>query len=243
MDHNNYFCLYIGQVSYFATCSCLSDRRLFPSFFRTIPSDAFQVRAILQILRRFNWTWFGLLISDDDYGLHAARSFQSGLTQSEGGCLAYLEVLPWGRDENELQRIVGIMKKSTSRVVIVFSPQSDMLKLMQEVVRQNVSGLQWIASEAWTTAIVLQTPSYMPFLAGTLGIAIRRGEIPGLREYLLQIRPDIDTLSSQENNLVRVSPNTSIQNRKQIYCRNTFQCICDLYMNLTLMFAYESLYS
>ncbi|XP_030236850.1 extracellular calcium-sensing receptor-like [Gadus morhua] len=193
----------VPMVSYFATCSCLSDRRLFPSFFRTIPSDAFQVRAILQILRRFNWTWFGLLISDDDYGLHAARSFQSGLTQSGGGCLAYLEVLPWGRDENELQRIVGIMKKSTSRVVIVFSPQSDMLKLMQEVVRQNVTGLQWIASEAWTTAIVLQTPSYMPFLAGTLGIAIRRGEIPGLREYLLQIRPDIDTLSSQENNLVK----------------------------------------
>ena len=93
----------------------------------------FQVRAMLQILKWFNWSWFGLLISDDDYGLHAARSFQSGLTQSGGGCLAYLEVLPWGRDENELQRIVGIMKKSTSRVVIVFSHQSDMLKLMEEV--------------------------------------------------------------------------------------------------------------
>ena len=101
-----------------------------------------------------------------------------------------------------------------------------------QVVRQNVTGLQWIASEAWTTAIVLQIPSYMPFLAGTLGIAIRRGEIPGLREFLLRIRPDNDTLSSQDNNLVRVSPNTPIQNRKQISCRNTFQCICDLYMIL-----------
>ena len=103
-----------------------------------------------------------------------------------------------------------------------------------QVVRQNVTGLQWIASEAWTTAIVLQTPSYMPFLAGTLGIAIRRGEIPGLREFLLRIRPDNDTLPghSQDNNLVRVSPNTPIQNRKQISCRNTFQCICDLYMIL-----------
>ncbi|XP_056466443.1 extracellular calcium-sensing receptor-like [Gadus chalcogrammus] len=41
----------------------------------------------------------------------------------------------------------------------------------------------------------------MPFLAGTLGIAIRRGEIPGLRDFLLTIRPDNDTLSSQDNNL------------------------------------------
>ncbi|CAL8353106.1 unnamed protein product [Lota lota] len=193
----------VPMVSYFATCSCLSNRRLFPSFFRTIPSDAFQVRAMLQIIRRYNWTWFGLLTSDDDYGLHAARSFQSDLAQSGGGCLAYLEVLPWGNDPGELKRIVGIMKKSTSRVVIVFAHQKDMLNLMEEVIRQNVTGLQWMASEAWTTAIVLQTPSYMPFLAGTLGIAIRRGEIPGLREFLLRIRPDNDTLSSQDNNLVK----------------------------------------
>ena len=74
-----------------------------------------------------------------------------------------------------------------------------------QVVRQNVTGLQWMASEAWSTAVVLQTPSYMPFLAGTLGIAIRRGEIPGLRDFLLRIRADNDTLSNQDNNLVRVS--------------------------------------
>uniref|UniRef100_A0A665ULU3 G-protein coupled receptors family 3 profile domain-containing protein n=1 Tax=Echeneis naucrates TaxID=173247 RepID=A0A665ULU3_ECHNA len=32
----------------------------------------------------------------------------------------------------------------------------------------------------------------MPYLGGTLGIAIRRGEIPGLREFMLQIRPDLN---------------------------------------------------
>ncbi|XP_071779923.1 extracellular calcium-sensing receptor-like [Centroberyx gerrardi] len=190
------------MVSYFATCSCLSDRQRFPSFFRTIPSDAFQVRAMLQILKRFGWTWAGLLVSDDDYGLHAARSFQTDLAQSGGGCLAYSEVLPWGDDPTEQRRIVNVMRKSTARVVIVFAHESNMIHLMEEVIKQNVTGLQWMASEAWTAATVLQTPRLMPYLGGTLGIAIRRGEIPGLRDFLLRIRPDNDPNNSYGNSMV-----------------------------------------
>lgn len=60
------------------------------------------------------------------------------------------------------------------------------------MVQQDVTGRQWIASEAWTAAAGLQTPHLMPYLGGTLGIAIRRGEIPRLRDFLLQIRPDQD---------------------------------------------------
>uniref|UniRef100_A0A8C2WIZ9 G-protein coupled receptors family 3 profile domain-containing protein n=1 Tax=Cyclopterus lumpus TaxID=8103 RepID=A0A8C2WIZ9_CYCLU len=180
-------------VSYYATCSCLSDRQRFPSFFRTIPSDAFQVRAMIKILKRFGWTWAGLLVSDDDYGLHVSQTFQSDLAQSGGGCLAYSEILPWGENPAELKRIVEIMKRSTARVVIVFAHQIHMIQLMEEVVRENVTGLQWIASEAWSAAAVLQTPRFMPYLSGTLGIAIRRGEILGLRDFLLRIHFLINT--------------------------------------------------
>nr|XP_033952765.1 extracellular calcium-sensing receptor-like [Pseudochaenichthys georgianus] len=180
----------LPMVSYFATCSCLSDRRRFPSFFRTIPSDAFQVRAMIQIMKHFGWTWAGLLVSDDDYGRHVARSFQSDLTESIGGCLAYSEILPWGDNPAELKRIVHLMKKSTARVVIVFAHQIHMIQLMEEVVRQNMTGLQWMASEAWTTATGLQNPRFMPYLGGTLGIAIRRGEISGFKDFLLKTSPD-----------------------------------------------------
>ncbi|XP_040902387.1 extracellular calcium-sensing receptor-like [Toxotes jaculatrix] len=202
----------VPMVSYFATCSCLSDRQRFPSFFRTIPSDAFQVSAMIQILKRFGWTWAGLLISDDDYGLHAARSFKSDLGPSGGGCLAYTEVLPSGDNPAELRRIVDVMKKSTARVVVVFAHESHMIDLMEEVVRQNVTGLQWMASEAWTSSAQLQTPDLMPYLGGTLGIAIRRGNIPGLREFLLQIRPDLHHNSSYGNNMVNQ------------FWEHTFQC-------------------
>ncbi|XP_056297928.1 extracellular calcium-sensing receptor-like [Pseudoliparis swirei] len=122
-------------VSYYATCSCLSDRQRYPSFFRTIPSDAFQVRAMIEILKRFGWTWAGLLVSDDDYGLHVSQTFQSDLAQSGGGCLAYSEILPWGENPAELKRIVEIMKRSTARVVIVFAHQIHMIQLMEEVMQ------------------------------------------------------------------------------------------------------------
>ena len=92
-----------------------------------------QVQAMIQIMKRFGWSWAGLLVSDDDYGLHAARSFQSDLAHSGGGCLAYLEVLPWGNDRDELRRIVDVMNKSTARVVIVFAHESYMINLMEEV--------------------------------------------------------------------------------------------------------------
>ncbi len=88
---------------------------------------------MIQILNHFGWTWAGLLISNDDYGHHAARSFQTDLAQSGVGCLAYLEVLPWDNDKAELSRIVEGMEKSTARVVIVFAHESHMINLMDEV--------------------------------------------------------------------------------------------------------------
>lgn len=91
---------------------------------------------MIQILKHFGWTWAGLLVSDDDYGLHVSKSFQSDLTRSGGGCLAYREILPWGDNPREYKRIVNVMTKSTARVVIVFAHQMHMIKLMEQV-REN----------------------------------------------------------------------------------------------------------
>ncbi|XP_058475471.1 extracellular calcium-sensing receptor-like [Solea solea] len=69
-----------------------------------------------------------------------------------------------------------------------------------------------MASEAWTTAAVLQTPHLMLYLGGTLGISIRRGEIPGFSYFLLQIRPDLHHNNSYGNSVVNQ------------FWEHTFQC-------------------
>ena len=70
------------------------------------------------------------------------------------------------------------------------------------MVRKQVTGLQWIADVGWAVDPNLQTPHFMPYLRGTLGIDVRRGEIPGLKEFLLNVHPGNDHVNSRENTLV-----------------------------------------
>ncbi|MBN3324580.1 CASR protein, partial [Atractosteus spatula] len=188
----------VPMVYYYATCSCLSNRKEFPSFFRTIPSDTFQVKAMVQIFRHYGWTWVGVIVSNDDYGLYAAKTFIEEVNKF--GCIAFSEILPRNNDKSEILKIIRTIKQSTAKVIAVFSTGAYLIPLTEEIVQQNIRGRQWIASEAWTVSPVFHTKELLPYLGGTIGIAVRRGEIPGLEQFLLQIRPVFDS----RNNLVKL---------------------------------------
>ena len=47
----------IPQIAYSATSIDLSDKTLFKYFLRVVPSDTLQARAILDIVKRYNWTY------------------------------------------------------------------------------------------------------------------------------------------------------------------------------------------
>lgn len=69
------------QISYLATCPCLSDRTKFPNFFRTIPSDIYQARAMARLAIRFRWTWMGAVVANNDYGQLAIKVYASFMLQ------------------------------------------------------------------------------------------------------------------------------------------------------------------
>lgn len=62
-----------------------------------------------------------------------------------------------------------------------------MQAILREIRRRNITGLQWIASEAWATATSLWE-KFGDLLMGTIGFAIRRADvIPGLERHLSSI--------------------------------------------------------
>ncbi|XP_056622664.1 extracellular calcium-sensing receptor-like [Triplophysa dalaica] len=178
----------IPMVSYFASCACLSDSRRFHTFLRTVPSDAFQAKAMARLLRLLDWTWVGVVAGDDDYG---KSGLQLLLKELEGTaiCVDYLEIIPKSHSQSRIARIVERIQTSTARVVVTFAIGPDLKVLFEEVVEQNVTNKQWIATEAWSTTTQYFDPSSIPFLAGTIGFALRRADIQGLDAFLAQLSP------------------------------------------------------
>ncbi|XP_060690371.1 extracellular calcium-sensing receptor-like [Hemiscyllium ocellatum] len=178
----------IPMVSYFASCACLSHRNKFPAFFRTMPSDAHQAQGVAQLVKRFGWTWIGAIAGDDDYGHNGIQAF-SDAVRKLGVCIAFTEVIPKIYSRKRILQITETIKTSTARVIVMFAIEGDAYPLIREVVKQNLTGRQWIASEAWVTSALIATKEHFLTLSGTIGFAIPKSEIPGLRSFLLHVHP------------------------------------------------------
>ncbi|XP_051778476.1 extracellular calcium-sensing receptor-like [Erpetoichthys calabaricus] len=176
-------------ISYCASCVCLSDKREFPSFLRTVPSDAFQVKAIVAIIKHFKWTWIGLVVTDDDYGLYALISINEQVKKF--GCVAFSESLQ-ANDKAKMISIINIIKKTTAKVIVLFLTKLVVTVLIKEIVQQNITGKQWIATDSWSAFPILGSNENFNSFGGTIGILPKRGEIPGLEDFLLQAHPTPD---------------------------------------------------
>ena len=58
----------IPVISYGATSVELSDKVNYEYFSRTIPSDMYQTKAIVEILDYFNWTYVSVVYTKESYG-------------------------------------------------------------------------------------------------------------------------------------------------------------------------------
>ncbi|XP_077118671.1 extracellular calcium-sensing receptor-like [Ranitomeya variabilis] len=171
------------QISYFSTSPFLSNRNLFPSFFRTIPSDTFQSRGLAELIIYFGWTWVGLLATDNDYGQSGIQVVKQEIVQA-GACVAFIENIMTGQPNRGAPRIVNVIKDSSAKVVLVLSSDFDFMPVVEELTKQNITGKIWIASESWSTSILLNIEEFQPVLMGTIGFAIHGGQMFGFVEHL-----------------------------------------------------------
>uniref|UniRef100_A0A672N3V9 G-protein coupled receptors family 3 profile domain-containing protein n=1 Tax=Sinocyclocheilus grahami TaxID=75366 RepID=A0A672N3V9_SINGR len=178
----------IPVISHFATCACLSNRKEFPSFLRTIPSDYYQSRALAQLVKHFGWTWVGALSNDNDYGKNGIATFIKA-AQEEGVCIEYSQAFESTGSKTSLKNIVDTIRTSKSKVIMAFMSHREIKILVDELYKQNITGLQWIGSDAWITDDSLADSQGHTLLIGSIGFTVRNAQIPGLGPFLQEVNP------------------------------------------------------
>ncbi|XP_063785749.1 extracellular calcium-sensing receptor-like [Pseudophryne corroboree] len=186
------------QVSPYSSISLLSDRKMFPSFFRTVSNDKFQSIGLAELVLRFGWSWVGLVTTDNNYGLLGIQSLKQEIMKS-GTCIAFTEYSRVGQPDRNAPHIVRVIKESSAKVVIVFCVDVDFIPVANELLKQNITGKIFIGNADWSRSIILSAVNYFPILSGTLGLAGNDFLVPGLNQFLSKIRPSVSIVGAWEN--------------------------------------------
>ncbi|KAM9733715.1 extracellular calcium-sensing receptor-like [Menidia menidia] len=184
----------IPQLSHLSTCACLSDKKRYPTFFRTVPSDHFQIIALIQLMKYFNWRWVGIIYSSSTYASEGTADFIQK-AKKEGICveyrLSYYKTIP-----KRFAAIVEALQKSSSKVVLMFMSSSYTKSFLSKIEAFNITGKQWVGSESWISLKELASPDRKHILNGAMGFALPQASIPGLGEFLLSLKPSDEPQSA-----------------------------------------------
>ncbi|XP_053356956.1 extracellular calcium-sensing receptor-like [Clarias gariepinus] len=188
----------IPVVSHAATCECLSNRKQYPSFFRTIASDYYQGRALAYLVKHFGWSWVGAVYSDNDYGNNGIAIFHKA-AKEVGICVEYSEKFDRSYPAR-MSKVVDIIKKGTAKVIIVFFAYFDMNILIEQLLLKNITGYQMIGV-AWISAVDLATPASYRVLAGAIGFDVGKLKLNRFADYAVNKfwQKDFPCLSTEGN--------------------------------------------
>ncbi|VDD92879.1 unnamed protein product [Enterobius vermicularis] len=192
----------IAQVSPASTNADLSDKNRFEYFARTVPSDNYQARAMIDIALHFNWTYLSLVFSADEYGELGADAFKKE-ARKVNICIAIEERISTKRAAmiesiDNLVKKLQPEKKEGARVVVLFVGTEYIPELLlQTAKRMNLIGknrkkkkIIWLASEAWDRHNEAYTLGNRREAAeGAIVLMLESKRVPSFENYFLSLNP------------------------------------------------------
>ncbi|XP_018107085.1 extracellular calcium-sensing receptor [Xenopus laevis] len=125
---------------------------------------------------------------DTDYGQEGIRATTTEILRS-GSCVAFTEYILTSRPDRNAFHLSRVIVESNASVIVVFSSGSNFVPVVEELLKNNVTGKTWVASESWSTSALVSKEKYWHVLKGTVGFALHSGHISGLKQFLNSMDP------------------------------------------------------
>ncbi|XP_061447823.1 vomeronasal type-2 receptor 26-like [Rhineura floridana] len=186
------------QLTYGAYDAPLRGKTVFPALYQMSPRETALHLGIVQLLLHFEWTWAGLIVSNDDAGESFAQILTSLLAENNI-CVAYMhtfgeKIKYWHEDGMKLHSMVHQdMIFTTVNVVIVSGDTSslqDLAYMLSNIFRGKYFDKVWLATPRWDISQECMSDPLSPCFHGSLSFSDHRKPVPGFYNFLKNLKPD-----------------------------------------------------
>ncbi|XP_060786728.1 taste receptor type 1 member 1-like [Neoarius graeffei] len=183
----------VPMVSYGSSSNVLSNKWVYPSFMRTVPTNQDIITVIIKLIQRFGWNWVAFINDTDAYSRNGLELFRSNI-KGTSICLAlFSEITHTSDDSNVLSKIDSL----SINIVIIFTHQYTASKFIKTAIRMNIRDKVWIAGDAWAMDEQLVSSPGIEQIGTIFGVTTSTLSLPGFEDYVHQTR-----LSSQNDDCV-----------------------------------------
>uniref|UniRef100_A0A8C4NNS6 Glutamate receptor, metabotropic 5b n=1 Tax=Eptatretus burgeri TaxID=7764 RepID=A0A8C4NNS6_EPTBU len=178
----------IPQIAYSATSKDLSDKKHFKYFMRVVPSDALQARAILDIVRRYNWTYVSAINTEGNYGESGMEVFRE-LAAEENICIAYADKIYSNAEElrfdDIVRKLAGYLPHA--QVVVCYCEGMTVRRLLMAMRRQKLTGkFLLVGSDGWADRYEV-IEGYEEESVGGITIKLQSSNVQWFDDYYLNL--------------------------------------------------------
>ncbi|XP_062495074.1 metabotropic glutamate receptor 5 isoform X1 [Pezoporus occidentalis] len=181
----------IPQIAYSATSMDLSDKTLFKYFMRVVPSDAQQAKAMVDIVKRYNWTYVSAVHTEGNYGESGMEAFKD-MAAKEGICIAHSYKIYSNAGEQSFDKLLRKLRSHLpkARVVACFCEGMTVRGLLMAMRRLGLAGeFLLLGSDGWADRYDV-TDGYQREAVGGITIKLQSPDVKWFDDYYLQLRPE-----------------------------------------------------
>ncbi|XP_061447680.1 vomeronasal type-2 receptor 26-like [Rhineura floridana] len=205
----------IPQIAYCVFTPLMNIKSHLPSFYRMVPNEEYQYAGIVQLLLHFQWTWVGIITTDDDNGEKFVQILMPMFLQ-HGICTALSAKTPGVSHAIEkLSSIKSILDKayylSNSNVkVLVINAETPTIAYliwtlyfysMLTGIAETSIGKVWLMTAQWDfSSETMHRAFNIQVFDGALSLAIHTNAVLGFKKFLEILHPE----SSKGDGFIRI---------------------------------------